>query len=538
MSGCRPRIAAHPAGTCDDFAQRVRQPIGDHFKVDEQTVAPALEEEFEDRAARREVQVEGPIDELELRRPARQQAIERGEEWLDRECAHRNVERRKTELAGERTAARGFDVKNAMRQVVVGIKLVRQGEPLKRRQVAAMIFGTSAPASNARQVSANCKSAFTRDHVIRQADDLLLLDFVTDFRPSEHDAHIRPQAFQKRDHLGRRRDIPNIDSESDHAWLARQNRLDDFERSLVDVELRDLRPRAQLAEIREQIAQSKRRVDVAGVERGEEDFRHAHEGRSRCENIRGVESSKKAPAGEHVGSSHRAAGSLDVGGIVKKFVSLLIWLGIAVIGAGAYATIAWQRDEPLNSVYILTAALCTYAIGYRFYSKWIAARIFALDDRRATPCEVHEDGRDFVKTNKWIVFGHHFAAISGPGPLGRAGVGRPVWLFAGNALDLIGVVLGGAVQDFTILFRVDAARWEIARANGEGGTELVRRRDWRRGDSFHHDHPARRARARCGQGARGKSRGVYYRRARRFRSPCSWADISAISASAKCSRSR
>ncbi len=70
-----------------------------------------------------------------------------------------------------------------------------------------------------------------------------------------------------------------------------------------------------------------------------------------------------------------------------------------------------------NAIWILTAALCTYSIGYRFYSKWIAAKILTLNDQRLTPSEINEDGRDFVKTNKWIVFGHHFAAISGPGPL-------------------------------------------------------------------------------------------------------------------------
>ena len=102
---------------------------------------------------------------------------------------------------------------------------------------------------------------------------------------------------------------------------------------------------------------------------------------------------------------------------MKKSVSLLVWLAVALLGAFGYWTIATQRDEPVNSGFIVIAALCTYAIGYRFYSKWIAATILALDDRRATPCEVHEDGKDFVKTNKWIVFGHHFAAISGPGPL-------------------------------------------------------------------------------------------------------------------------
>ena len=97
---------------------------------------------------------------------------------------------------------------------------------------------------------------------------------------------------------------------------------------------------------------------------------------------------------------------------MKKILSVLLWLGVILLGAFAYTTLAVKRGEPVNSAYILIAAVCTYAIGYRFYSKWIAAHVLALNDRRATPCEVHEDGRDFVKTNKWIVFGHHFAAIS------------------------------------------------------------------------------------------------------------------------------
>src|SRR3954466_7998013 len=102
---------------------------------------------------------------------------------------------------------------------------------------------------------------------------------------------------------------------------------------------------------------------------------------------------------------------------MKKPLSHLFWVVLAVAGASAYAVLALHRGEELNSSFILIAALCSYAIGYRFYSKWIATRVLMLDDRRATPCEVHDDGKDFVKTNKWIVFGHHFAAISGPGPL-------------------------------------------------------------------------------------------------------------------------
>ncbi|HEX9596180.1 MAG TPA: carbon starvation CstA family protein, partial [Anaerolineales bacterium] len=94
---------------------------------------------------------------------------------------------------------------------------------------------------------------------------------------------------------------------------------------------------------------------------------------------------------------------------MKKSLSFVLWLAVALLGAWAYLTLALHRGEKLNSAFILIAALCSYAIGYRFYSKWIAARVLTLNDRRATPCEVHDDGKDFVKTNKWIVFGHHFA---------------------------------------------------------------------------------------------------------------------------------
>ena len=137
---------------------------------------------------------------------------------------------------------------------------------------------------------------------------------------------------------------------------------------------------------------------------------------------------------------------------MKKTFSTILWVLIALVGAWAYVTLAVRRGEPINSIYILLAALCSYTIGYRFYSKWVAARVLALNDRRATPCEVHEDGRDYVKTNKWIVFGHHFAAISGPGPLVGPVLAAQFGYLPGTLWILIGVVLGGAVQDFVILF--------------------------------------------------------------------------------------
>ena len=137
---------------------------------------------------------------------------------------------------------------------------------------------------------------------------------------------------------------------------------------------------------------------------------------------------------------------------LKKFVAVVFWILLALAGAGAYATLALRRNEPINSAHILIAAVCTYAVGYRFYSKWIATRVLMLNDRRATPCEVHEDGRDFVRTNKWIVFGHHFAAIAGPGPLVGPVLAAQFGYLPGALWILIGVVLGGAVQDFVILF--------------------------------------------------------------------------------------
>jgi carbon starvation protein len=137
---------------------------------------------------------------------------------------------------------------------------------------------------------------------------------------------------------------------------------------------------------------------------------------------------------------------------MTKLLATFWWFVVAGLGAYGYAVLALHRAERISSVYILLAALCSYAIGYRFYSKWIAARILTLNDRRATPCEVHDDGRDYVKTNKWIVFGHHFAAISGPGPLVGPVLAAQFGYLPSAIWILVGVVLGGAVQDFVILF--------------------------------------------------------------------------------------
>ena len=136
---------------------------------------------------------------------------------------------------------------------------------------------------------------------------------------------------------------------------------------------------------------------------------------------------------------------------MSRWLSALIWAAVSILGAGAFGFIAVNRGETISAAWLLVAAVCTYAVGYRFYSKLIAAKIFALDSTRATPAERLADGRDYVPTNRWIVFGHHFAAIAGPGPLVGPTLAAQFGFLPGALWIIIGVVLGGAVQDCVIL---------------------------------------------------------------------------------------
>src|SRR6266702_5646343 len=102
---------------------------------------------------------------------------------------------------------------------------------------------------------------------------------------------------------------------------------------------------------------------------------------------------------------------------MNKLVSILVWGLVAVVGAFAFAALALGRGESVNAVWLVTAALIVYFLAYRFYSKFIAERVLRLDDSRQTPAERHDDGMDYVPTNRWVLFGHHFAAIAGAGPL-------------------------------------------------------------------------------------------------------------------------
>jgi carbon starvation protein len=136
----------------------------------------------------------------------------------------------------------------------------------------------------------------------------------------------------------------------------------------------------------------------------------------------------------------------------NRLLRVLGWSAVALLGAVSVAVLAWSRGEHINALWMVVASLCVFAISYRFHSAWLMAKVLTLDDLRATPAEVRNDGRDFVKTNKWVVFGHHFAAIAGPGPLVGPVLAAQFGYLPGFLWMLIGATLGGAVHDSVILF--------------------------------------------------------------------------------------
>lgn len=125
---------------------------------------------------------------------------------------------------------------------------------------------------------------------------------------------------------------------------------------------------------------------------------------------------------------------------------------MSFLGLGAIAILALSQGEQINALWIIVAGLCAFAISYRFYSKWLATRVLVLNDERATPALVQNDGKDFVPTNRWMVFGHHFAAIAGPGPLVGPVLAAQFGFLPGTLWILIGATLGGGVHDMIVLF--------------------------------------------------------------------------------------
>ena len=135
-----------------------------------------------------------------------------------------------------------------------------------------------------------------------------------------------------------------------------------------------------------------------------------------------------------------------------SWIRLLGWSAVILLGTVAIALLAWGRGETVSALWMVVAAVCVFAVAYRFHSAWLMAKVLTLDELRATPAVVHEDGKDFVKTNRWVVFGHHFAAIAGPGPLVGPVLAAQFGFLPGMLWILVGATLGGAVHDCVIMF--------------------------------------------------------------------------------------
>ena len=137
---------------------------------------------------------------------------------------------------------------------------------------------------------------------------------------------------------------------------------------------------------------------------------------------------------------------------MKRLFSQLGWAALALAGASALGVIALRRGEAIGAIWIVVAAVCVYLIAFRFYSKFIADKVLALDPKRMTPAYQFNDGLDYVPTNKFVLFGHHFAAIAGAGPLVGPVLAAQMGYLPGMLWILAGVVFAGAVQDFLVLF--------------------------------------------------------------------------------------
>jgi carbon starvation protein len=152
---------------------------------------------------------------------------------------------------------------------------------------------------------------------------------------------------------------------------------------------------------------------------------------------------------------------------MSSILRVLLWVAVSVLGAGSVAVAAMAKNEPINALWLVVAGVCTFAIAYRFYSAWLVATVLSIDDRRAPPAVTQADGKDFVPTNKWVVFGHHFAAIAGPGPLVGPVLAAQFGYLPGMLWLLIGATLGGGVHDAVILFA-------SMRRNGKGLGQMLR----------------------------------------------------------------
>ncbi len=152
---------------------------------------------------------------------------------------------------------------------------------------------------------------------------------------------------------------------------------------------------------------------------------------------------------------------------MSRITRILVWTGIALLGAVAVAVMAFQRGEPVNALWLVVAGVCSFAVAYRFYSAWLVATVLTVDAGRAPAAVTCSDGKDFVPTPKWVVFGHHFAAIAGPGPLVGPVLAAQFGYLPGALWILVGATLGGGVHDAVVLFA-------SMRRNGKSLGQMIR----------------------------------------------------------------
>jgi carbon starvation protein len=152
---------------------------------------------------------------------------------------------------------------------------------------------------------------------------------------------------------------------------------------------------------------------------------------------------------------------------MNKTLSLAIWVLVAALGAVGFGVLALSRGETISAGWLVVAGVCSYLVAYRFYSRYLAYTVFGLNDRRATPAERLDNGRDFIPTNRWVAAGHHFSAISGAGPLVGPTLAAQFGFLPGTIWLIAGVVLGGAVQDMIVL-------WASVRRDGKSLGQMAK----------------------------------------------------------------
>ncbi len=184
---------------------------------------------------------------------------------------------------------------------------------------------------------------------------------------------------------------------------------------------------------------------------------------------------------------------------MNTLISKLGWVLFSLTGASAFGVIALQRGESIGAIWIVIAAVCVYLIAFRFYSLFIANRVLKLDATRMTPAFKHNDGLDHVPTNKYVLFGHHFAAIAGAGPLVGPILAAQMGYLPGMLWLLAGVVFAGAVQDFIVHFH--AAQWPVTGRSDQVRTGAIARYDCDVRNIFHHADFTGRIVIDCSQGA-------------------------------------